>query len=597
MSSEIKEYPARFPDLQWTKLLAPEQHPHYVYYGFTPGKTHVLEKGHRRFPGRRPLPCDASLEFDVAIPMRDGVTLYADIFRPVDAGSEQQYPAILPWSPYGKTGTGVQHYDNMAPYRVGLRLDQTSGYEKFEGPDPADWISRGYVIVNIDARGVGKSGGNVVFWGQQEAEDIYDTVEWISKQVWCNGSVGMAGNSWLAIAQINFASRLEHPALKAIAPWESRNDIYRDSLSRGGRKHNEGLHKYLLAGFAGPNSAENMPLMLHGRPFFDDYWESKYIHPENISIPVYVVASYSSQLHSRGAFQVFRSAKTSSKWLRVHPYQEWYDQYRPGIVDDLQKFFDRFLKGEQNDWEDTPAVRLSLLGFEASGGLTQTVLERSENEWPLARQVLKKFYLNPNSKKLEPEPTSNISRTSHSATDLHDSSDFSLQFKKRTELAGYPMVNLWMSCEDKDDLDVAVQIRKISSDGKLLEHLNYPCPVPIDKVPNVNTAKCLGPQGFLRASHGVSRVDNLSTEQEIFYKHDRREAIPQGSVVKVQITLWPIGMVFAPGEGIVLRVAGHDMCYPETDKIGTAAGNNENVGNHVIHAGGKYSSFVSLPFI
>lgn len=154
-----------------------------------------------------------------------------------------------------------------------------------------------------------------------------------------------------------------------------------------------------------------------------------------------------------------------------------------------------------------------------------------------------------------------------------------------------------MSCDDHDDFDVAVQIRKISKNGELLEHLNYPCPVGIEHVPNVNTAKALGPQGFLRASHVGTKVDDLSTEQEIFYKHDQRKPIPQGSIIKLEITFWPMGMAFAPGEGFMLRVAGHDMCYPETDTIPPASENNENVGDHVIHTGGEYDSVLVLPFI
>jgi hypothetical protein len=154
-----------------------------------------------------------------------------------------------------------------------------------------------------------------------------------------------------------------------------------------------------------------------------------------------------------------------------------------------------------------------------------------------------------------------------------------------------------VSCKDKDDLDIALQIRKVSRDGKPLEHLNYPCPVPCEQVPDVNTAKCLGPQGFLRASHRITKDPERSTDQEVFYRHDKRESIPPGSIVELEITLWPIGMVFAPGEGLMLRVSGHDMCYPETETIGMEPVSNENIGEHVIHTGGKYESSLILPFI
>ncbi|KAL7920390.1 hypothetical protein ACQKWADRAFT_163308 [Trichoderma austrokoningii] len=72
-----------------------------------------------------------------------------------------------------------------------------------------------------------------------------------------------------------------------------------------------------------------------------------------------------------------------------------------------------------------------------------------------------------------------------------------------------------MSCKGQDNLDVAVQIHKISTDGRLLEHLNYHCSIPVSEVQNDNIAKCLEPQGFLRESvphsHRVTKDDVLST--------------------------------------------------------------------------------------
>jgi putative CocE/NonD family hydrolase len=81
----------------------------------------------------------------------------------------------------------------MAPFLIGLPKDRTSRYEKFEAPDPAEWCMRGYAIINVDARGAGVSEGDTYFWGQQEAEDIYDTIDWISKQPWCTGAAGILG--------------------------------------------------------------------------------------------------------------------------------------------------------------------------------------------------------------------------------------------------------------------------------------------------------------------------------------------------------------------------------------------------------------------
>ena len=312
---------AVFPDVVIDKIPKPQDHPLYNYQGFCPGRT-VLEQGHVRKTGRRAFDVPCIFERDVAIVVRDGAKLYADIFRPPSSDSSP-IPAILPWSPYGKTGTGPQNYDHMGPFRVGIAEDRTSGYEKFEGPDPAEWCQRGYAIANVDARGAGNSDGIIHHWGAQEAEDVYDTIEYLSQQPWCNGAVVMAGNSWLAISQINFAARLKHPALKALAPWESYTDPYRHFIARGGRPHVPKFHQMIGGGFAGPEGVENLTAMLKKRPLYDDYWEMKRIPVENIEgIPLYVLASYSSMLHTYGSFQTFHLAKTDDKWLRVHPYQE-----------------------------------------------------------------------------------------------------------------------------------------------------------------------------------------------------------------------------------------------------------------------------------
>ena len=310
-----------FPDVVINPTISAPEHPLYNYKGFKPGKT-VLNVGHVLSAGRRPFGVPTIFDRDVAIVVRDQKSLYADVFRP-ESSEEEGVPAILPWSPYGKTGSGPQSYDFMAPYRAGIALDRTSGYEKFEAPDPAEWAERGYAVVNIDARGAGHSEGVIAHWGNQEAEDIWDVIDWLSRQPWCNGAVAMAGNSWLAISQINFASRMHHPALKAIAPWESYTDLYRHFVARGGRPHISGFHNMIKGGFAGPEGAEDVHRMLEKRPMYDEYWEAKRIPVENIdNIPMYVVASYSSMLHTYGSLQTFRLAKTKQKWLRVHPYQE-----------------------------------------------------------------------------------------------------------------------------------------------------------------------------------------------------------------------------------------------------------------------------------
>lgn len=417
MSTTADRLRAQFPDVNYVKLTAASEKPEYRYPGFRPGRE-IIPKGHIRESGHRAFHTDVIFERDVSVPMRDGITIYTDIFRPVDS-ERNQVPAILPWSPYGKTGSGIYRYEDQGPFSCGVPKEATTGYEKFEAPDPAEWCPRGYAIINIDARGAGMSEGNTVWWGQQEAEDIYDTIEWLSHQPWCNGSVVMAGNSWLAIAQINFASRLSHPALKAIAPFEGINDPYRDGMVRGGilSKGWIAFHQSITSGFAGPGYAEDIGGAALGRPLYDDYWRSKNINTANIDIPLYATASYSATgFHLDGSIKTWRNAKSKEKWLRIHSHQEWYDLYRPEVTEDLQKFFDRYSKNIDNGWEDTPPIRLSLLGMD--GSPAPTIIDRPEKEYPLARQKLVKYYLDASNQSLSLDASASTSEASYEAHSL-----------------------------------------------------------------------------------------------------------------------------------------------------------------------------------
>ncbi|KLP06998.1 Uncharacterized protein Y057_619 [Fusarium fujikuroi] len=283
--------------------------------------------------------------------------------------------------------------------------------------------------------------------------------------------------------------------------------------------------------------------------------------------------------------------------------------YRPSVSDDLQQFFDFYCKPDivkDTNWESsTPRVRLSLLGFEADGSSATTVIERPEQSYPLARQRLRTLYLDGATCKLGILKSDQECIKSYEGRSLCDGLTFTTTFDVATELAGYPKAVLHMSCPDHDDFDIVVQIRKIDNKGRQLSHLNYPCPVAIDEVPDVNTAKTLGPQGFLRASHHVSLngdggpvvSNDLSRETDVLYSHRVRQPISPGTIVRLEIPIWPIGMVFAAGEGIALNVSGHDMCLPETDLCRPREPEDQNVGQHYVHTGGKYDSHLIIPVI
>jgi predicted acyl esterase len=82
--------------------------------------TAVLPKGHRKSPQHREFVAETIFERDVEIPMRDGTVLRGDVFRPSDVTSK--VPAIIAWSPYGKTGTGESRHFASREKNIADRL-------------------------------------------------------------------------------------------------------------------------------------------------------------------------------------------------------------------------------------------------------------------------------------------------------------------------------------------------------------------------------------------------------------------------------------------------------------------------------------------
>jgi len=129
-------------------------------------------------------------EQDVPVTLRDGTVIYADIYRLEGA---ENIPCLVSWSAYGKRpGDGMSEWQVM-----GVPPGTISTMSKFESPDPGFWCHHGYAVANVDPRGVGHSQGDICIMGTQDARDGYDFIEWVAKQHWCNGRVGMASsNSW-----------------------------------------------------------------------------------------------------------------------------------------------------------------------------------------------------------------------------------------------------------------------------------------------------------------------------------------------------------------------------------------------------------------
>ena len=277
--------------------------------------------------------------------------------------------------------------------------------------------------------------------------------------------------------------------------------------------------------------------------------------------------------------------------------------YQPEVTDDLQRFFDRFLRGMKNDWDSTPRVRHSLLGFNR-----KSIVERPDSAYPPSYCEHRKFYLDGESGTMSEHqvPPKYSSRTYQSDSWDHDGAHFVHKFDSYTELIGFSEAELYMSCPDTDELDVYVICRKLAANGEPLKHLNIPlAALPAGTsaadVPDGNIFKYLGPNGRLRASHRRLGSDpclrpdqvNMLAPATAWHPHDDQEKVPRGSIVCIRIPLWPSGMIFDAGESIRFEVKGHEVTLPEFQAIYRVP-KNLNQGWHIVHTGPKHPSSITL---
>ncbi|KAI3536383.1 hypothetical protein CSPX01_10832 [Colletotrichum filicis] len=546
----------------------------------------TLKAGTIRRDGALTLPCDILFERDVPVTLRDGVTVYTDIFRPTTANAT--VPSIIAWSPYGKE-IGGQWLDDV------------------EGR------SGGYSILNPDNRGAYSSEGNITYWGRQLGEDGYDFVEWAAEQAWSSGKVAFSGNSWLAVSQWFIAA--EHPPhLTAIAPWEGLTDLYRDTAVKGGIPA-PGFQESILTTFAGKEFVEDIPRMLLSEGLITPYWEDKIASLEKIKVPAYIVASYTNLLHTHGSFEAFRRIASDEKWLRVHNTQEWTDYYTSEHVADLQKFFDFYLKGEDNGWQSTPRVRLAVLDPGS-----QDTLDRVVADWPVLGLQSKTLYLQPNNSLGEASLSSEATLSYNSS--LASGITLNYRIPENMELIGYSKIRLWVSSPDSTDMDISISVQKLSSNGTAFPSTGS------------ESSSTIGPTGALRVSHRELDT-NRSTDLEPFILHTSEKLLSPGEIVPVDIPLWPVALRFHAGELLSLHIAPASITPAQADigfgtaivpvpstggtfepgqnasliELGGTMNSNpafvneqrvqtpvsRNKGMHFIHVGGEYDSFMLFP--
>ncbi len=557
-----------------------------------------------------PTPSGLLIEKDVMVTMPDSVKLACNIFRPDKPG---KFPVIVVVTPYGKDQTPAAFKPDGSPlpstyfpyvfrvYSHGADLGhmKISMFTPWEAPDPAFWVPNDYVVMIVDQRGGFKSEGKPPS-PVQGGDDLFALIGWAASQEWSNGNVGMIGVSALAMNQYYVASRQpQPPQLKAIIPWEGFTDMYRDFMFWGGIPETNfsqslgpfkaNLQKLPLdqaaEAWAGAMDPVANQAMIKGNPKL-----------ELITVPALICASWSDKgLHTRGTFEAYQKISSKDKWLYTHGGRKWERFYSEDGLAYQKKFFDHYLKGMENGWQDTPRVRLEVRETRDEYAV------RYENEFPLARTQYKKLYLGARDGSLSSQSVKN-GKVVYNSTQGGDAS-FGITFNEDTELTGYMKVKLWVSAKDADDMDLFVMVKKFAGpcDAESPTCRSLEEVIGKGRVAKGNEVQFRGMNGYYAdmAARGQMKVsqreldEKLSTPWQPVQKFQGEKRLKPGEIVPVEIALLPSSTLFRKGESLRLYIQGHcpvDQPLLFYDWV-------INKGRHVIYTGGKYDSYLQIPVI
>ncbi|RZS81652.1 CocE/NonD family hydrolase [Pigmentiphaga kullae] len=549
-------------------------------------------------------------ERDVALTMSDGTVLRANVFRPEAPG---RHPVVMAMGAYGKD---VHFEDAYQPqWQVlkkiypGLDTDGTTGrHLRWEVVDPERWVPDGFVVIQVDSRGTGRSEGYLDPFGPIETRDLYEWIEWAGEQPWSNGKIGLIGVSYLAIKQWQVAA-LRPPHLAAIVPWEGSSDLYRDGSYHGGILSNSfteawwprqvlanqygsgaSTHRDRLTGerTTGPDLPEAIlqgsradhPRDRLEHPLDDAWNQAREADLSAIQVPILSAANWGGPgMHLRGNFEGFLRAGSRDKWLFAHIGTHYESFYLPRYVALQKRFFDRYLRGADNGWEREPRVQLAIRRPDGTAEL------RQEHEWPLARTQWTRFHLDADTLMLAPRAPQAGGQAAFAAMGegLHFST---APFDEDVEFTGPASLRLWASSSTAD-MDIFAVLRVFDPDGKEASFIGAHERVPMAL-------------GWLRASRRKTDPAR-SLPYRPWHTHDEIQELEPGQAYPLDIEIWPTCMVFPRGWRLVLTLQGHDFIvdapgrlrhdHPRDRPAPTFAGQT------TVHTGGNRDSHLLMPLI
>ncbi len=511
------------------------------------------------------------IDWDVPIEMDDGTVLRADVFRPDDG---EPHPVVLAHGPYAKGLAFQDGYPDAWNALVGDHPEVTARssnrYQAWEVCDPERWVPDGYVCVRVDARGWGRSPGYIEPWSRREADDFRECIEWTGTQPWSTGKVGLLGISYYAINQWQVAA-LQPPHLTAMIPWEGFADFYRDLSYHGGIasdmksvwyrrtistvQHGLGERSFISANtgelVAGPETCSytvlhdnrsDFPREIDSHTLDDDFHRDRSAVFEKITVPFLSAGNWGgSSLHLRGNVEAFVRAASTQKWLEIHGREHWTEFYTDYGIALQKRFFDHFLKDADNGWDHQPPVMLRVRTVD--GGF----IDRTENEWPIARTQWTRWYLDPVAGTLSADMPTTDAQLSFPALDSPGATMTSAPMAVDTEITGPVAATVFVS-STTIDADIFLVLRVFDPDG---------AEVVLKGAVDPHTP--IG-HGWLRASH--RELDPaLSTPWRPYHTHTNPQPLTPGEIYRLDIEIWPTSIIVPAGYRIGLSIRGTDYEY------------------------------------
>jgi predicted acyl esterase len=528
-------------------------------------------------------------ERHAAIPMSDGITIDADIFRPDGPG---RFPALL----------GVHPYDNTLQTAPIMPVGMSVATGGIEAGDPNFYVRRGYAQIIANVRGTGRSGGSFCRYQPRENSDTYEIIEWLAGQPWCDGNVGMFGVSYFAIAAQRVVS-LKPPHLKAIFAPFAATDRYRDTAYHGGilahgfmnavnkilstpkfdaeswyrKKYGEERFRQAIAEALEDNELRAVPYIVEalssGKGALETYLlnvDGEYYREQNVDysstgVPAYLGACWGIYgLHLPGAFRSWEHW-TAAKKMTVGPpiyldrplYQYAYESLR---------WFDYWLKGMDNGIMDEPPIKVFVVG---------TGEWRYASEWPLPETRWTPFYLHANGLLSEHEfwPNEGASTFEDSPYNRGSLTFVSPPLVENTEVIGPLVLNLYASTTDTEVLWF-VSLLDVDEEGN----------------------ETLLTRGWLRGSQRAVDPERSKPWQP-YHPHVQREPLTPGEIYEFNIEIRPYAILFTAGHRIGIRI----KCVDDEKPVNALEGHNvghlwrQSASRATVLHNGDYPSHLLLP--